>query len=57
MAHNAPFDYGFLSLEFLRSGKSFVRPVLCTKELAHKVLPELTKLGLDALSEHFKIED
>ncbi len=54
-AHNAAFDYGYLSLEYLRMGRRFIKPVLCTKNLAHVALPELPKLGLDALMEHFGI--
>jgi len=54
-AHNAPFDYGFLSMEYIRLGRRFTHPVLCTKDLTHRALPELPKLGLDALMEHFKI--
>lgn len=55
-AHNAPFDFGFLNLEYLRLGKKFEKPILCTKNLAHKALPDLPKLGLDALMEHFDIQ-
>jgi DNA polymerase-3 subunit epsilon len=55
-AHNAPFDYGFLSLEYLRLGKRFLKPLLCTKDLASVLLPGQIKLGLDALSELFEIE-
>ena len=54
-AHNAPFDYGFLTLEFIRLGRRFTKPLLCTKNLAHKVQPELPNLGLDSLMEHFQI--
>jgi DNA polymerase-3 subunit epsilon len=54
-AHNAPFDYSFLNLEFIRLGRRLERPVLCTKNLAHRMFPAFPKLGLDALAEHFKI--
>ena len=48
-AHNAPFDYGFLNLEYLRAGKQFLKPLLCTKNLVHKALPELPKHTLPCM--------
>jgi DNA polymerase-3 subunit epsilon len=57
VGHNANFDYGFLNLELMRLGKPLICPYLCTKELTHRMLPDLPKLGLDALMEYFQIRD
>jgi DNA polymerase-3 subunit epsilon len=55
VAHNAEFDYAFLSSEMARLKKPFSYPKLCTVQLARKLLPELPAVNLDALSEFYKI--
>ncbi|HET7024789.1 MAG TPA: 3'-5' exonuclease [Gemmatimonadales bacterium] len=57
-AHNARFDWGFISAEFSRTrGLALVGPRLCTVRLARALLPELPSRGLDPLMQHFGIEN
>lgn len=57
-AHNARFDWGFVASELSRTrGLQLVGPRLCTVRLARALLPELPSRGLDALMEHFGIEN
>lgn len=57
-AHNARFDWGFVSCELSRTrGLQLVGPRLCTVRLARALLPQLPSRGLDALMEHFGIEN
>jgi DNA polymerase-3 subunit epsilon len=57
-AHNARFDWGFVSAEFSRTrGLALVGPRLCTVRLARALLPELPSRGLDPLMQHFGIEN
>lgn len=54
VAHNAPFDLGFINMEMKRG--DFAGPkgrVLCTVKLARKMLPELPSRSLDALIDHY----
>lgn len=51
VAHNARFDYGFLSNEYGRLGQRFEAPVLCTVKLSRALYPEFHRHGLDALIE------
>jgi DNA polymerase III subunit epsilon len=54
VAHNAPFDFSFLDLEFRRVfGLGLRNPVLCTLRLSRRFLPSLKRRRLDALAEHF----
>ncbi len=54
VAHNAPFDFSFLDLEFRRRfGVGVRNPVLCTLRLSRRLLPSLKRRRLDALAEHF----
>jgi DNA polymerase III epsilon subunit family exonuclease len=54
VAHNAPFDRGFLNHELARSGREPLgNPVICTVKLARRVLPGLASRRLDALADHF----
>ncbi len=58
VAHNARFDWAFLSAEVRRNrGLSLIGPQLCTVRLARRLLPELPSRSLDALSEHFALEN
>lgn len=58
VAHNARFDWGFISAEIRRTrglGLSSVR--LCTVRLARRLLPQLESRSLDRLSEFFGLEN
>jgi DNA polymerase-3 subunit epsilon len=57
VAHNAAFDWRFLSQEMLQAtGTAPAGRQLCTVRLARKLLPELPSRGLDALSMYFGVE-
>jgi DNA polymerase-3 subunit epsilon len=49
VAHNAPFDHGFLRQEFERAGHAFEPRVVCTVKLSRKLYPEHARHNLDAL--------
>jgi DNA polymerase-3 subunit epsilon len=49
VAHNAPFDHGFLRQEFRRIGERFSAPALCTVRLSSALFPGECGHGLDAL--------
>ncbi len=49
VAHNAPFDHGFLQQEFERVGQLFEPRVVCTVKLSRKLFPEHARHNLDAL--------
>jgi DNA polymerase-3 subunit epsilon len=56
VAHNAPFDTGFLRAACERHGHAWPRPpVLCSARLARAVLPreEVPSVRLGALARHF----
>lgn len=57
VAHNAPFDWGFLTSEFSRIDRPwpFERPH-CTVRLARHCLPQLRSRSLSSLIEHFEID-
>jgi DNA polymerase-3 subunit epsilon len=52
IAHNARFDYGFLSAEFGRVGIEFRPSLLCSVMLSRRLCPELDRHDLDALVQH-----
>jgi DNA polymerase-3 subunit epsilon len=60
VAHNASFDFGFLSAEFSRVAptplESLVTGQLCTVRLARKLLSHLPRRNLDAVSAHYGVE-
>jgi DNA polymerase-3 subunit epsilon len=56
IAHNAPFDYGFLTAEFRRIGMAFVSPYLCTAKLSRALFPEHKRHNLDSIIERFKLD-
>ncbi|WP_462152591.1 exonuclease domain-containing protein [Pseudoalteromonas xiamenensis] len=56
VAHNVNFDYGFLKQSFLRHGRTFQRPKLCTVQLARKFLPGHTSYSLGKLCAALDIE-
>lgn len=57
VAHNVPFDWGFLTEEMRRTEGSLPEgPRLCTLRLARRALPDLGSKGLDAVARHYGIE-
>lgn len=57
VAHNAAFDWRFLSHEMLlATGTQPAGRQLCTVRLARKLLPELPSRGLDALALYFGLD-
>jgi DNA polymerase-3 subunit epsilon len=56
VAHNAPFDYGFLKHAFARIGASFSARVLCTVRLSRRLFPDAQGHGLDALIARHALE-
>jgi DNA polymerase III subunit epsilon len=55
VAHNASFDWRFVSAELERAGAPLTGRSLCTVRLARKVVPELRSRSLDSLSWFFDI--
>jgi len=57
VAHNARFDWAFVSTEIERArGLLLQGPRVCTVRLARRLLPDLPRRNLDAVSYHFGIE-
>jgi DNA polymerase III subunit epsilon len=58
VAHNARFDWAFLSAEVRRSrALGLTGTQLCTVRLARRLLPDLPSRSLDSLSEYFALEN
>lgn len=58
VAHNATFDWGFVSDEMWRARSLLPQgPRLCTLRLARHLLPELQRRGLGALTRYYGIEN
>ncbi len=58
VAHNARFDWAFLSAEVRRTrGLGLSSPRLCTVRLARRLLPQLESGSLDRLTEFFCLEN
>ncbi len=58
VAHNAPFDSGFVRRGFARYGlPTLAAPVLCTRKLGRRAVPELLRYDLDRLCGHFGIDN
>jgi DNA polymerase III subunit epsilon len=56
VAHNATFDWRFISTEMLRAtGRPLDGTRLCTVKLARRLVPTLHRRSLDAVTEHFGI--
>lgn len=59
VAHNCPFDFGFLDAEFSRvaptSLGSLLMGQLCTVKLSRKLLSHLPRRNLDAVSAHYGV--
>jgi DNA polymerase-3 subunit epsilon len=58
VAHNAPFDWGFLSMEFARADQpeALSGAPLCTVRLARRLLAHLPRRNLDSVAWHYGIE-
>jgi DNA polymerase III subunit epsilon len=57
VAHNAPFDWRFLSAELeLATGAPMGGRQLCTVRLGRRLLPELPSRSLDSLARYFGLE-
>jgi DNA polymerase-3 subunit epsilon len=57
VAHNAPFDWRFVSEEVRRgSGQELSGPRLCTVRFARAALPQLSRRSLDHVTRHFGID-
>jgi DNA polymerase III subunit epsilon len=56
VAHNAPFDYGFLAQEFRRAGEGLpVESRLCTLALNRRLAPATSDLKLATLAAHYGV--
>ncbi|MGA0559766.1 PolC-type DNA polymerase III [Larkinella sp. VNQ87] len=55
VAHNAPFDYGFLKKEFTWIGLPFERHRLCTVQLSRRIFPGLPSYSLGKLCRSLQI--
>lgn len=57
VAHNAPFDWGFLTMEFTRAGRPGVLTgtPLCTVRLARRLLSHLPRRNLDSVAHYYGV--
>ncbi|MGH7964215.1 MAG: exonuclease domain-containing protein [Candidatus Binatia bacterium] len=56
VAHNADFDLSFLNFDARRLVSApLLNPVLCTRRLARRLLPELRSRSLDAVAAHLGV--
>ncbi len=59
VAHNARFDFGFLSAEYARLAPTplgeLLLAQLCTVRLSRKLLAHLARRNLDAVSQHYGV--
>jgi DNA polymerase-3 subunit epsilon len=56
VAHNATFDWSFVSAELLRAlGDVPKVPRLCTVRMARRLVPQLRRRNLDVLTRHFGV--
>ena len=57
VAHNANFDWRFVSAEVARStGRELTGRRLCTVRLARRILPQLRSRSLDWVARHYNVE-
>lgn len=57
VAHNATFDWSFVSAELLRAlGDAPRMPTLCTVRMCRRLVPQLRHRNLDVVSRHFGVE-
>lgn len=56
VAHNSSFDYGFLSENIYKHQKFWMEnPVLCTRKLTSRLIPELPRKNLWSICEHMNL--
>lgn len=56
VAHNATFDYGFLTVNAAEHlGSELANEKICTRKLANRLLPDLYSKRLGCLCEHFGV--
>ncbi len=56
VAHNSSFDYWFLSENIYKHHKFWLEnPVICTRKLSSRLIPELPRKNLQSICEHFKL--
>lgn len=56
IAHHAPFDLGFMAIEFEKERLPFpLTPILCSSLLSRKLIPEVSNHKLQTLVGHLKI--
>ena len=56
VAHNARFDWGFVSMEVSRAtGRELAGRQLCTVRLARRLLPQLRRRSLDFVADHYNV--
>lgn len=57
VAHNVPFDFGFVNMELIKSGyEKIENRWLCTLRLARRLLPKQQRANLGELSAYFGIQ-
>lgn len=57
VAHHAPFDLGFVAVEFEKAGLKLPElPIICSSLLARKTIAETPDHRLQTLVQHFKID-
>jgi len=58
VAHNATFDWSFVSRELERAGGGPLRGrMLCTVHMARRLVPEVSSRSLDALTDYFGVHN
>lgn len=55
-AHNAEFDWQFLTTHAARLGFELQLPCFCTLKLARQFLPQLESKNLDSLAQHYQLQ-
>ncbi len=56
VAHHAPFDLGFIAIEFEKAGLKLPEdPALCSSLLSRKLIPEAPRHKLQILIQHLKL--
>ncbi|MBT8487814.1 MAG: hypothetical protein HKN72_04950 [Gemmatimonadetes bacterium] len=56
VAHNATFDWGFVSAELIRAGVEVPDvPRVCTVRMCRRLVPRLRRRNLDVVSRHFGV--
>lgn len=57
VAHNATFDWGFVSAELMRANaEAPTVPRVCTVRMCRRLVPQLRRRNLDVVTRHFGVE-